>query len=58
MIQQTRASEQYPLRLPTDLRDKIRASARENGRSMNSEIVFQLFTIFREPKTEKADARA
>ncbi|PDS79167.1 hypothetical protein CO667_10140 [Rhizobium sp. L43] len=59
MIQQSRTSEQYPLRLPSDLRAQIKTSAQRNGRSMNSEIVFQLSRIFDEnPETKKAEARA
>ena len=37
-----RNSEQYQLRLPDGLRDKIKASAEAEGRSMNSEIVLIL----------------
>ncbi|WJR67649.1 Arc family DNA-binding protein [Neorhizobium sp. CSC1952] len=61
MIQQTRESGQFPLRLPSELREEIKASASENGRSMNSEIVFQLMRAFRKEgvtSTKKADALA
>lgn len=60
MIQQSRTAEQFPLRLPRDLRTRIKSSATENGRSMNSEIIFHLVRLFPETKseTQKADARA
>lgn len=34
-----RGSDQFPLRLPDGLRDRIKRHAEANGRSMNSEIV-------------------
>jgi hypothetical protein len=60
VIQQSRQSEQYPLRLPSDLRAQIKTSAQRNGRSINSEIVFQLTKIFSDNRaeTQKADALA
>jgi len=59
MIQQTRQAPQFPLRLPDKLRAQVKASAAVNGRSMNSEIVYQLTHAFErsgKPETEKADA--
>lgn len=41
-----RDSDQFALRLPDGMRDKIKASAEENGRSMNAEIVFALERYF------------
>lgn len=35
-------ADKFMLRLPGDMRDKIRDSAARNHRSMNSEIVFHL----------------
>lgn len=35
-------AEQYPLRMPIGMRERIRKSAEENRRSMNSEIVHHL----------------
>lgn len=37
---------QYKLRWPEELRDKIQASAKENNRSMNAEIVHRLENSF------------
>lgn len=44
-----RGSEQFALRLPTGLRDRIRAYADHHGRSMNTEIVRILEREFPEP---------
>ncbi|MBP1851519.1 Arc family DNA-binding protein [Rhizobium halophytocola] len=59
-MQQTRTTGQFPLRMPDKLRTAIKYSAMENGRSMNSEIVFRLFQIFHQSRDEmtKADAKA
>ena len=37
---------QYKLRLPADLKDKIKAASEENHRSMNAEIVARLENSF------------
>ncbi|WP_442792860.1 Arc family DNA-binding protein [Rhizobium sp. SL86] len=60
MIQQTRRSDKFPLRLSDGLREAIKRSATENGRSMNSEIVFRLTRAYElaQPETQKADATA
>lgn len=59
LIQQTRQSDKYPLRLPTGLREELKRSATESGRSMNSEIVFHLIQAIRQKaETQKADAQA
>ncbi|WP_430250636.1 Arc family DNA-binding protein [Neorhizobium sp. DAR64860/K0K1] len=57
VIQQGRTAEQYPLRLPSNLRAQIKSSAQQNGRSINSEIVFHLMRVFSDETTEtkKAD---
>ncbi|MGV2104384.1 Arc family DNA-binding protein [Rhizobium sp. 21-4511-3d] len=39
-----RGSDQFPLRLPDGMRDRIKESAERNGRSMNAEIVAMLET--------------
>jgi hypothetical protein len=44
-----RGSDQFPLRLPEGLRDRIKAYAEEHGRSMNAEIVRILEAKFPEP---------
>ena len=41
-----RGADQFPLRLPEGLRDRIKASADRNGRSMNDEIVSRLEQTF------------
>lgn len=42
MAKAGRGSDQFPLRLPEGLRDRIKAAADRNGRSMNAEIVATL----------------
>lgn len=39
MAKAGRGSDQFPLRLPDGLRDRVKRHAEANGRSMNSEIV-------------------
>lgn len=39
-----RGSEQFVVRFPDGMRDRIRAAAEENGRSMNAEIIYRLQT--------------
>ncbi|NTA79616.1 Arc family DNA-binding protein [Agrobacterium tumefaciens] len=53
-----RDSDQFPLRLPDGMRDKIRCEADSNNRSMNAEIVFQLSRAYAQPETQKAHATA
>lgn len=43
MIVSSRGSDQFPLRLPDGMRDKLKGLAARNGRSTNSEIVIALF---------------
>lgn len=38
----SRGSDQFMVRFPKGMRDKIKASADQNGRSMNSEIIARL----------------
>lgn len=52
-----RGSDQFPLRLPDGMRDKIGAAATENGRSMNAEIVARLEGSF-DDADKFAEARA
>ena len=41
-----RGSDQFPLRLPDGMRDRLKAEADKTGRSMNAEIVSRLeFTL-------------
>jgi len=44
-----RGDKQIALRLPMDLRDRVKAGARQSGRSMNSEILFHLERVFAAP---------
>ncbi|WP_320188255.1 Arc family DNA-binding protein [Agrobacterium rosae] len=54
-----RESDQFPLRLPDGMRDRIKGEADRNNRSMNAEIVFQLSQIYTiQPETQKAHAPA
>ncbi|TIL95210.1 MAG: Arc family DNA-binding protein [Mesorhizobium sp.] len=46
-----RGADQFPLRLPPGLRDRIKAHADAQGRSMNAEIVRILEREFPEPWT-------
>lgn len=43
------------LRMPPELREKIEASSKEEGRSMNAEIVHRLEESFRAPITHSTD---
>jgi hypothetical protein len=49
--------DQFLLRLPKGMRDRIGAAARANNRTMNSEIVARLVQSF-EPESEKTDERS
>lgn len=42
----SRESDKFMLRLPDGMRDKIKASAERNGRSMNAEVVHALQFYF------------
>jgi len=44
-----RGSDQFPLRLPDGMRDRIAEAADQHGRSMNAEIVAALEIHFPEP---------
>ncbi|WP_327211986.1 Arc family DNA-binding protein [Rhizobium beringeri] len=50
--------EQYIVRLPDGMRDKIKERAEHNQRSMNAEIVYQLSRAYAQDETQKADAAA
>ncbi len=45
-VQQGRGAIQFQLRLPDDLKTRIEDAARDNGRSINSEIVASLLRVF------------
>lgn len=51
-------NDKFMLRLPDGMRERIRAAAAENGRSMNAEIVFRLeATLAYEAMDDWADNR-
>lgn len=45
----TRESDRFIVRLPDGMRDQLSASARENGRSMNAEVVARLQASYEPP---------
>jgi len=49
-----RVSEQFSLRLPIGLRDRIKAAAATHGRSINSEIALLLLREYGGQRTEPA----
>lgn len=49
-----RIAEQVNLRLPVGLRDRIKAEASTQGRSINSEIVLLLLRTYDTAEKEKA----
>lgn len=49
MAKAGRGDDQYMVRFPEGLRDKVKAAAADNSRSMNSEIVARLEETFRSP---------
>lgn len=46
-----RGSDQFMLRFPPDMRDRIKAAADESGRSMNAEIIQTLMKTYPEVPT-------
>lgn len=46
MAKAGRGDDQYMVRFPKGLRDRVKASAEANGRSMNSEIIARLEESF------------
>lgn len=46
---------QYKLRMPPELRDKLKAAAEDNHRSMNAEIIARLQESFGEASGEETD---
>lgn len=49
-----RGSDQFPLRLPDGMRERIKSAAAENGRSMNAEIVETLREAYPDPEPDAA----
>lgn len=56
MAKAGRGADQFPLRLPEGLRDRIKRHAEENGRSMNSEIISLLETALWEADMSRMQA--
>lgn len=49
----SRGSEQFNLRLPDGMRDRLREAAEANGRSMNAEIIARLGLSFENEENMK-----
>lgn len=52
-----RGADQYMIRFPDGLRDRLKEAAKDNARSMNSEVITRLeasFTVAREVNSEVA----
>ncbi len=47
-----RGSDQFPLRLPDGMRDRLKDEAQKNKRSMNAEIIARLEASFTAPFRE------
>lgn len=47
-------ADQFNLRLPNGLRDRIKQTAEDNGRSMNAEVIAALLEAFPEPAQDVA----
>ena len=47
-----RTDPQFNVRMPADLKEKIEEAAKENGRSMNAEIVYRLQRSIEEDQVE------
>ncbi|WP_404976315.1 Arc family DNA-binding protein [Agrobacterium larrymoorei] len=52
----TRKGDQFVIRMPDGLRNRIKVHAKINLRTMNAEIVYQLSRAYSETAAEKADA--
>lgn len=53
-----RGSDQFQLRLPEGMRDRIKVAAEENGRSMNAEILATLAEAYPDPSPQAPDLSA
>ena len=51
----SRTDDKYMMRLPDGLRDIIKQKAKENMRSMNADMIFNLENIYR-PKEKSQNA--
>lgn len=52
-----RTDPQFNVRMPADLKEKIEEAAKENGRSMNAEIVYRLQQSIEEEQAETGGIR-
>lgn len=50
-----RGADQFPLRLPAGMRDRIKAAADASGRSMNAEILATLTDAYPAPEPDAPD---
>lgn len=50
-----RACDQFSLRFPEGMRERIKTAAKKNGRSMNSEIIHQLACAYSVAKQETGE---
>lgn len=50
-------ADQFPLRLPDGYRERIKAAAKANGRSMNAEMLYRLLAYDRVTQPEQATTR-
>ncbi len=50
-----RTDPQFNVRMPADLKEKIEEAAKENGRSMNAEIVYRLQRSLDEEQEEHVE---
>ena len=55
MCVMSRDDPHFRLRVPPELHDRVAAAAKENGRSMNAEIVVRLELSFASGSDEKLD---
>jgi len=53
-----RGSDQFQLRLPEGMRDRIKLAAEQSGRSMNAEILATLAEAYPPPEPEAPDLAA
>ena len=52
-----RTDPQFNVRMPADLKEKIEEAAKENGRSMNAEIVYRLQRSIEDDQVETGGIR-
>lgn len=50
-----RTDQQFPLRLPPELREKLENACKESGRSKNAEAVYRLEQSFEKTQTQESE---